>query len=45
MKNDIETAKTEVNEAFDADDLNLISLAQEYSDDDTARELLERLLW
>jgi transposase-like protein len=30
---------------FDADDLNLISLAQEYSDDDKARELLEHLRW
>jgi transposase-like protein len=30
---------------FDADDLNLISLAQEYSDEDKARELLEKLLW
>lgn len=30
---------------FDADDLNLISLAQEYSDNDKARELLERLRW
>jgi transposase-like protein len=30
---------------FDADDLNLISLAQDYSDEDKARELLERLLW
>lgn len=30
---------------FDADDLNLISLAQEYSDEDKARELLERLRW
>jgi transposase-like protein len=30
---------------FDADDLNLISLAQEYADDDKARELLERLRW
>ena len=30
---------------FDADELNLISLAQEYSDEDKARELLERLRW
>ncbi len=45
MKNDIETNKTAVQEPFDADDLNLISLAQEYSDDDKARELLERLRW
>jgi transposase-like protein len=36
--------KTMTNE-FDSDDLNLISLAQEYSDDDTARQLLERLCW
>jgi transposase-like protein len=41
MKNDIETDKAE----FDADDLTLISLAQEYSNEDKARELLERLLW
>jgi transposase-like protein len=44
MKNDIEAANKGQNE-FDADDLNLISLAQEYSDDDKARELLERLRW
>lgn len=36
--------KSDANE-FDADDLNLISLAQEYSDADKARELLERLRW
>lgn len=30
---------------FDADDLNLISLAKEYSDEDKARELLEHLRW
>src|ERR1039458_2870772 len=30
---------------FDADDLNLISFAKEYSDEDKARELLERLRW
>jgi transposase-like protein len=36
--------KTMANE-FDADDLNLISLAKEYSDEDKARELLERLRW
>lgn len=36
--------KTMVNE-FDSDDLNLISLAQEYSNDEKARELLERLRW
>jgi transposase-like protein len=30
---------------FDADELNLIKLAQEYSDEDKARELLERLRW
>ncbi|MGB7746367.1 MAG: IS1595 family transposase [Verrucomicrobiia bacterium] len=41
MKNDIETAKDE----FDADDLNLISLAQEYSDEDKARELFESWRW
>ena len=27
------------------DELNLIMLAQQYSDDDKARELLESLLW
>jgi transposase-like protein len=44
MKNDIEPAnKGET--AFDADDLNLISLAQEYANEDKARELLERLRW
>lgn len=36
--------KTE-HDTFDADELNLISLAQEYSDEDKARELLERLRW
>ncbi|HEY1660873.1 MAG TPA: IS1595 family transposase [Verrucomicrobiae bacterium] len=30
---------------FDADDLNLVSLAQEYSDEDKARELLEQMFW
>jgi transposase-like protein len=30
---------------FDADELNLLSLAQDYADDDKARELLERLRW
>lgn len=30
---------------FDADDLNLIKLAREYSDDDKARALLEQLRW
>lgn len=30
---------------FDADELNLISLAQEYSDEDKARELFESLRW
>jgi hypothetical protein len=30
---------------FDPDELNLISLAQQYNDDDKARELLERLRW
>ena len=38
MKNDIETANKGESE-FDADDLNLISLAQEYADEDKAREL------
>jgi transposase-like protein len=32
-------------EPFDAEELNLIKLAQEYSNEDKARELLERLLW
>lgn len=32
-------------EEFDAEELNLIKLAQQYSDEDKARELLERLLW
>ena len=35
--------KTEVK--FDAEELNLIKLASEYSDNDKARELLESLLW
>jgi transposase-like protein len=44
MKNDIETAnKGET--AFDADDLNLISLAQDYQDEDKARELFEKWRW
>jgi transposase-like protein len=30
---------------FDAEELNLITLAQEYSDNDKARELLEKLRW
>ena len=37
MKNDINTPKDE----FDADDLTLISLAQEYSDEDKARALFQ----
>ena len=41
MKNDIKTAK----DGFDADDLNLITLAQEYSDEDRARELFESWRW
>ena len=44
MKNDIKTAET-VKDEFDADDLNLITLAREYADEDKARELLERLRW
>lgn len=39
----IDAKKT--NDEFDADDLNLISLAQEYSDEGKARELLEKLRW
>src|SRR5947209_2467066 len=30
---------------FDAEELNLVTLAQEYSDDDKARALLESLRW
>lgn len=30
---------------FDAEEINLITLAQDYSDEDKARELLERLRW
>ncbi len=30
---------------FDADELNLIKLAQEYADEDKARELLEKMRW
>jgi len=41
MKNDIKNE----NEAFDADDLNLITLAQEYQDEDSARELFESWRW
>jgi transposase-like protein len=41
MKMNTKTDKEE----FDADELNLISLAQEYSDDDKARELLEQMRW
>src|SRR5262245_37587668 len=32
-------------ESLDAEDLNLVRLAQEYSDNDRARELLESLRW
>jgi transposase-like protein len=42
MKDDIKTVK---NSEFNADDLNLISLAQDYSDEDKARELLELMRW
>jgi hypothetical protein len=41
MKNDMKTES----EAFDADDLNLISLAREYQDEDKARELFESWRW
>jgi hypothetical protein len=44
MKMNKETAETSKTE-FDADELNLITLAQEYADEDKARELLERLRW
>lgn len=37
--------KTTIKDEFEPDELTLISLAQEYSDDDKARELLERLRW
>lgn len=33
------------NEAFNAEELNLIELAQNYSDEGKARELMESLLW
>ncbi len=41
MKSDIKKD----NEAFDADDLNLITLAKEYSDEDKARALFESWRW
>jgi transposase-like protein len=41
MKTNIETAE----KPFDADDLNLITLAQQYSDEDKARELFESWRW
>jgi hypothetical protein len=34
-----------MNETQDRDELNLITLAKEYSDEDKARGLLESLLW
>jgi transposase-like protein len=37
--------KTTTGEEFDADDLNLITLAQQYSDEDKARELFESWRW
>ena len=37
--------KTTAQHEFDADELNLITLAQQYSDNDKARELLEKLRW
>ena len=37
--------KTTDNGEFDADDLNLLTLAQEYNDEDKARALLESILW
>ena len=33
------------NETLNADELNLVTLAQQYSDEDNARELLESILW
>jgi len=41
MKNEVETSENE----FDADDLNLISLAREYSDEDKAIALFESFRW
>src|ERR1017187_5212642 len=37
--------KTMPKDEFDADELNLIKLAQEYNDDEKARTLLESILW
>jgi len=34
-----------MNTTEEKDAMNLITLAQQYSDDDKARELLESLLW
>ncbi len=34
-----------MNNDFDAEELNLVKLAQEYSDEDEARKLLEQLRW
>jgi transposase-like protein len=41
----MKTTEKSSNDGFDADELNLISLAQEYSDPEIARGLLERLRW
>jgi len=41
MKSDAETPKDE----FTADDLNLITLAQDYQDEDKARTLFEMWRW
>jgi DICT domain-containing protein len=34
-----------MNNEFEAEDLNLVTLAQQYSDNDKARELLESWRW
>src|SRR5579871_1859651 len=37
--------KMTMNDEFDADELSLLTLAQEYNDEDKARALLESILW
>ncbi len=37
--------ETNIKDEFDADDLNLITLAQQYSDEDKARERFESWRW
>ena len=41
----MKTTKKTANDEFDADDLNLISLAREYSDEDKAIALFESMRW